>query len=398
MNRTISFFLILISAAIISFVVGYLFIPFTTKLNLFLTSSSQFMTYVTDTISFQAFVGLCTAIGSLATFGTLVYLIRQNKEQKSHESKQVQMWNEQNEMLSFQKYQTHRVEFFNLLSSIENRYNGIFIVKNNNKLYSRLFPRNSLVDIKYNYESEILCTDNPFLIFEEVIDTYKKETKVLMLSRDCQLPSFDDLDVNKAVCQLDSCTCKLLNLFEFECILTPKLGFIHDGDFVVMDGLSPFSQIDKLISIINEIRQFSNMPVYHGVGTGFYSPLEPAEKVIPYYLNENNNSTREVHGASLIVTLLDLQKMINYLRDANLIDCIASHIKPLDFFGYKALQDNFNHDPKLVANELRIRMNKLSIGCAEEIEKNPIVKELLAKIVSNLDSVSPITGKTTETS
>ena len=397
MVRIIGFVLIMISAAIISFVVGYFFIPFTTKLNLFLISPSQLITYITDIISFQAFIGLCTAIGSLATFGTLVYLILQNKEQKSHESKQVKMWNEQNEMLSFQKYQTHRVEFFNLLSSIENRYNGIFIVKNKNKLYSRLFPSNSLVDIKYNYENEILCPNNPFLIFEGVVDTYKNETESLKLSSDCQLSRIDALDVNKAVYALDSCTCKLLNLFELECVLTPKLGFIHADDFVVMDGLSPFCQIDRLISIINEIRQFANMPPYYGAGVGFYSPLESAQKIIPYYLNKNNNSTRDVYGASLIITLLDLHKMINYLSDTNLCGCITSHIKPLDFFGYKALQDNFNHDPKLVANELRIRMEKLSIDCAEEIEKYPIAQKLFVKIVSDLVTVNPIRKKTTET-
>jgi hypothetical protein len=401
MIRIIGFTLTTLSAAIVSFVVGYFFIPFTTKLNSFLLSLSKFITYITDISSFQTFIGLCTAIGSLATFGTLVYLILQNKEQKAHESKQVKMWSEQNEMLSFQKYQTHRVEFFNLISSIENRYNGIFIVKHKNRLYSRLFPKNSLVNIKYNYENEILCSDNPFLIFEDVVDAYKNETKILKLISDCQLSRVDALGVNKAVYELDLCTCKLLNLFELECILTPKLGFIHDGDFVVMDGLFPFRQIDRLISIINEIRQFANMAPYYGTGTGtgtgFYSPVESAEKVIPFYLNKNNNSTREVYGASLIVTLLDLQKLIKSLSDTNLSGCIASHIKPLDFFGYKALQDNFNHDPELVTSELRIRVKKLTISCAEEIDKYPIAQTLLAKIGFELDTVNPIINKTTET-
>jgi hypothetical protein len=374
----------------VGFALGYLFIPFINdnELNTLLLVSFKYLNDISNIMTSQNIIGFFTSLGSLATFGTLVYLIMQNKEQKNHQSKQVKMWDEQNEQLSFQKYQTHRAEFFNLISSIEVRNNGVFVVKHKNKLYNRLFPRNSFVDTRFNYDNEILCTDNPFLVQETVLDEYQKETNILKLNDD-ECLSLEFKNIENAVYKLDLCTCKLLNLFELECIETPKIGFVHAGDFVVMDGLSPFRQIDRLINITNEFRQFANMPPYYGTKTGnsFYSPLIVAKKVIQYYMDENNCTSRSVYASGLTMLLLKIHETIGLIGDEKLKGLITSFIQPMDFLGHNSLLNNFNYDIKSVTIELRSRLKKLNVSCAVEVEKDTALKTLLAKIDTDLNAM-----------
>ncbi|WP_305817921.1 hypothetical protein [Photobacterium leiognathi] len=376
MFKVIKFLFITVIVAITSFTVGRYIFPFLIELSNLISA-----------ITFQNIVDLCTAVGSLATFFTFIYLILQNKEQKAHEEQQIKMWNEQNEMLCFQKYQTHRTEFFNLITSIEERYEGIFVVKHKNRLYRRIFPRNSFVSIQYNYESEALCADNPLLAFERLVDRYKQETAILKLKKEeLQTSKITDENIRRAVYELDLCTCNLLSLFELECVLSPKLGFIHDGDFVVMDGLSPFSQIGKLIDIANEFRQFTNMSHYYGTGGGLHQPLVVAKNVIPYYLNKDDYTSRTIFGDNLIVLLLELHEIIESLDD-ELAHIIISHIKPLDFFGYNSLLNNFDYSIEMTANELHSRVTKLLTYSKSEIENDPQNHKKLIKLSSKLEKV-----------
>ena len=376
----------MVGASLIGFVLGYLLIPIIDELSTLLFTLSILISHVSDRMTFEKLIGLCTAVGSLATFGTLVYLIIQNKEQKAHESKQVKMWDEQNEQLCFQKYQAHRAEFFNLISSIEERYKGIFVVKHKNKLYKRLFPRNSFMVTIYNYEREILCSDNPFLIYENVVDKFNKETNILKLNND-ESRSLEPKDIDNAVYKLDWNTCTLLNLFGLECIETPKLGFVYDGDFVLMNGLSPFSQIDKLMSIANELRQFANMPPYYGtrIGNSFYSPLVVAKKVIKYYMSKKNS--RKIYGSNLIEILLNVYEIIDLTDDETLKELIMDYMQPMYFLGHNNLLNNFNYNIESVTIELHSRLEKLNTACADKIEKDTRVKLLLAKAYRDLSAI-----------
>lgn len=382
MIKAIQFTIIILSVAIVSFAVGYFILPLSLP-------PSKLVNHLLSATTFENIVGFCTAVGSLATFGTLVYLILQNKEHKAHEAQQIKMWNEQNEMLCFQKYQTHRDEFFNLIDSIEARYEGIFVIQHKNRLYRRLFPRNSFVGTLYDYENETLCTDNPFFAFESVVDEYKKETSVLKLKeKELRASEIADEAIRNAVYKLDLCTCKLLNLFELECVLSPTLGFVHDGDFVVMDGLSPFMQIGRLVDIINEFRQFANMPPYYGKGGGFHQPIAVAKNVIPYYINKNEHSSRTIFGENLVVALLELQEIIESLDGRELEDMVISYIKPLDFFVHKSLLNNFDYNIETIANELCSRVEKLRVSCKDEIDNHTEINSKLIKLASDLKIIS----------
>ncbi|MCZ8502585.1 hypothetical protein O9853_19395 [Vibrio lentus] len=73
---------------------------------------------------------MATWFAAAGTILTLAFLINQHMQLKSmqdteradrenHEKKQQEMWQEQKEMLSFQKFQVHKEEFNKLLDQLE---------------------------------------------------------------------------------------------------------------------------------------------------------------------------------------------------------------------------------------------------------------------------------------
>ncbi|EQB8915962.1 hypothetical protein ACYVL9_001767 [Vibrio fluvialis] len=92
-----------------------------------------------------------TAMAALGTVLTLGFLIYQNIElrrsqqeetlkREAHEEKQQNMWNEQREMLVFQKLQTHKSLFNDLLDELEKRFCITFFDRTG--LYKKIFPSN----------------------------------------------------------------------------------------------------------------------------------------------------------------------------------------------------------------------------------------------------------------
>lgn len=90
-------------------------------------------------------------LGSVGTISTLAFLIYQNTSQakeirderakrEAHEAKQQNMWNEQREMLIFQKLQTHKSLFNDLLDELEKRFCITFFDRTG--LYKKIFPSN----------------------------------------------------------------------------------------------------------------------------------------------------------------------------------------------------------------------------------------------------------------
>ncbi|HDZ9215928.1 TPA: hypothetical protein RUZ12_003614 [Vibrio cholerae] len=83
--------------------------------------------------------------GSVGTLGTLIFLSWQYRHERQSrldsESKQQAMWASQEEMLSFQKYQTHKSEYHSLLNQIQNSFDIEFT--NREALYETIFPENN---------------------------------------------------------------------------------------------------------------------------------------------------------------------------------------------------------------------------------------------------------------
>ncbi|ENY8010253.1 hypothetical protein ACF1UB_001239 [Vibrio fluvialis] len=110
-----------------------------------------------------------TSLGSLATALTLVFLFVQNMSQakelkeerddrKAHEDAQKNMWQEQREMLTFQKLQMHKSMFNDLLNEVE-RFHGVSFYDRVG-LYKKCFPNNNLGHFNDTLQSSLSNKNN----------------------------------------------------------------------------------------------------------------------------------------------------------------------------------------------------------------------------------------------
>lgn len=121
-------------------------------------------------------------LGSLATAGTFLFMLYQHKQikerQDTQESKQEEMWAEQKEMLSFQKFQIHKSMFFSLLEELEEKLNVVF--ENKSKLYRSLFPKNNInnFDSKTQKIKGELGLPNIIYLYNAVVSDIKKTSQM----------------------------------------------------------------------------------------------------------------------------------------------------------------------------------------------------------------------------
>lgn len=122
-------------------------------------------------------------LGSVGTISTLAFLIYQNTSQakeireerakrEAHEAKQQNMWNEQREMLVFQKLQTHKSLFNDLLDELESSYTVTFIDRSD--FYKKIFPDNNFYSFSVDCDSvNVLCRTRNVLdkTFEQLSNT-----------------------------------------------------------------------------------------------------------------------------------------------------------------------------------------------------------------------------------
>lgn len=120
------------------------------------------------------FGDLATWVAAFGTVLTLGFAIRQNRQlreeqnkeklerkaeenkhkhnlkverdkREEHERKQQNMWQEQNEHLSFKKFQTHKTMFTEMLHELENKFKDEFYFYDIDGLYEELFPKNGFL-------------------------------------------------------------------------------------------------------------------------------------------------------------------------------------------------------------------------------------------------------------
>ncbi|WCP69933.1 hypothetical protein LYZ37_18160 [Vibrio tubiashii] len=99
---------------------------------------------------------MATWAAAFGTICTLGFLINQHsqlreeqkkerEEREAHEKKQLEMWVEQKERLSFEKFQTHKTMFNGMLKELEKKFEGEFSFYDIDGLYEKLFPANSFL-------------------------------------------------------------------------------------------------------------------------------------------------------------------------------------------------------------------------------------------------------------
>ncbi|AIW21159.1 hypothetical protein F0267_14080 [Vibrio coralliilyticus] len=111
------------------------------------------------------------SIGSIATAGSFIYIIVDNrkirkaqKEQEhrqiEHEKKQQDIWSQQYSTLNLQAYETHFKQFEQRLESLVKQHNNVYRFNNPFELYKQLFPSNSLesgIELKKTKSNLLTC-------------------------------------------------------------------------------------------------------------------------------------------------------------------------------------------------------------------------------------------------
>jgi hypothetical protein len=151
------------------------------------------------------FGDMATWMAAIGTVSTLFFAIRQNKqirlEQKKdkkerkieeakqrqdldterkkreeHEKEQLNMWAEQKQMLTFQKYETHFKLYNQLLDRIESEdiYQGIYIFPERTQAYRLLFPNNSLINCELDFSASTDDNFSPIYNIQSVLEDIRK--------------------------------------------------------------------------------------------------------------------------------------------------------------------------------------------------------------------------------
>ncbi|MUK51073.1 hypothetical protein [Aliivibrio fischeri] len=245
---------LVLSAAIgsLSVMIGYLFVP--------LLIDGQI-------IRADILGSLGTWAGSIATVGTLIFLIRQNIElreqqekqqtqQNINEEKQHEMWKSQNEMLTFQKYELHYKMFNEMLDRIEteDRFRGIYVFRERSSAYQQLFPFNNLLQCTSDLSQISNLSSHPLIKADEQLKNISIETE--KIAHVFSSKNSTIFELNK---QLYALTLNLgLMLKEPKQVGSIRIGtFEHNAFFNITRGLDCLC---SLFHIINELRRFSHLP------------------------------------------------------------------------------------------------------------------------------------------
>lgn len=195
---------------------------------------------ITDALLFKKLDtgDLATWFAAAGTILTLAFLINQHMQLKSmqdteradrenHEKKQQEMWQEQKEMLSFQKFQVHKEEFNKLLDQLEKNFPKI---KFNDRiyLYQILFPGNDFMS------SSVKLRENSTLL--ELVEHFKKTMEI----EDKHSPDFYYSSVKSII--------EAQFLYDFKSSSNP-LGSYQETAILAHTGFSIFSVYDYLLMI-----------------------------------------------------------------------------------------------------------------------------------------------------
>ncbi|MBY8196089.1 hypothetical protein KW533_04205 [Vibrio fluvialis] len=210
-----------------------------------------------------------TVLAAVGTVFTLCFLIYQNASQakeiknerakrEAHEDEQKQMWKEQREMLVFQKLQTHKGMFNDLLNEIEHDLNVKF--EDRLGLYRKIFPNNDLA------------------LFD--ITTISKDTNRSHLIESGALFTKISKYEKSEILQADKLLIDLLNLSSHLHLSFPNNNYF--GDITTGDDISP-------IVIVNIFALSETISIYQQVFEKLYDFCGMRLDYVITHYNFHNN-------------------------------------------------------------------------------------------------------------
>lgn len=216
--------------------------------------------------SINTVVQFAISIGAIATAMAFFLAFRQSqnlakRQIKSEErqnlidAKQQEMWEAQQESIAFQKYQTHKLMFNDMLDAIERKYDSTLIFFDRDNLYTSIFPENNF---------SVCLTKAPILDTNDVKDNHLASIAVSFRNIIAEISKIeakkDYRNTKGAVDTLHNVMmlCSLLNL---KINTTPVLGDISFGQgFLLGNIFKPSTTFQQLTFVVNRIASFSEHP------------------------------------------------------------------------------------------------------------------------------------------
>ncbi|GLO16053.1 hypothetical protein PPUJ20028_46390 [Pseudomonas putida] len=96
--------------------------------------------------------GVFMVASTCATLATLMFLAHQNKQIQDSNRKQQEVTDKQLAAVNFEQYVNHRRYFMERLGELQSAFGNRFVFEDADELYSKVFPRNSPINLEFTAE------------------------------------------------------------------------------------------------------------------------------------------------------------------------------------------------------------------------------------------------------
>lgn len=259
-----------------------------------------------DTATWLA--AISTLGAAIGTIGSLIMLNRQHKENVALQEK---VWKKQEESLDFARYRDHKMQFEQLLDTLENKHKDFYVFANRAKLYSRLFPNNSPRNEFSNYKYKLTIADlterHPLKIAWKNIDKVDRILRTHSLVRLVKNGTDEDFETYPNPIPIHQfehpifITARQLGL---KCTRTPRTGDLINTDDVFASVFNPIIMKMHSEDIFESLNEFCGLDSPRTQGVGF-NPLTIGFELFYYYRREDVPEFNSIaHGHYNIVDVL----------------------------------------------------------------------------------------------
>ncbi len=261
---------------------------------------------------------ISTLGAAIGTIGSLIMLNNQHKQTVKH---QEIVWRKQEESLDFARYRDHKKEFEQLLDTLEHKHNKFYIFRDRAKLYSALFPMNSLrndfSDYRYKLNTGDLTEWHPLRVAWQNIDKVDRILRTNGSGRFIQLQheeQFIEYPNPLPIHQIERAIFNTTRILRLQSTRAPKTGDLVNTDDIFANVFDPMLMRDHTVDIFESINEFCGLESPRSEGV-MYNQLSIGFELLRYYMRDDTPVYNKIiYGHyNIVAILLELQRVTNLL-------------------------------------------------------------------------------------
>ncbi|AZL86166.1 hypothetical protein EIJ81_08195 [Aliivibrio salmonicida] len=261
---------------------------------------------------------ISTLGAAIGTIGSLIMLNRQHNQNVIHQKR---VWKKQEESLDFARYREHKVQFEQLLDTLEDKHSDFYVFKDRTKLYLNLFPnnspRNELATFKYKLTRADLMKQHPLDAAWKNIDKVDRilrthgQGRLIIDENGERLEKFPNpLPIH----QIEHSIFNTAGSLGLRCNRIPQTGDLVNTDEVFASVFDTMLMRSHSADIFESLNEFCGLesPRERGV---IYSPIDLGFQLLNYYKREDTPEYNSIiSGHYRIVTILfELDRLVKLL-------------------------------------------------------------------------------------